>query len=519
VKQGAVARAAVIVAAFSLLSRILGLIREAVLSRVFGTTGTGGAQADAYTNSLFIVNTVAAILLYALVTIVIPAFEHERRDRGEKSAWSLLWTISTWVSLGLIAAGAFMALWPEALTALFQMNPESSQVMTELVRIMSAGLALQGLSALLTAVLQSQRRFVGPAAVGVAFNLGIIAGLAIGGGTIRAASWGVVAGAAAQVLLQLPQLIMVLRKAPGGGFRFHHPRLRQITILAIPVIAASVLQQINGYTDKLFAGLLDEEGRVAALNWANQAGQAPRAMLLVPLLTPLFPAIARLVAQDQRTETARAFRRAADVMGLVSLPMTVLLLVYSNEISRVMFGGSQCGPDCVSDIAGPLRFYALGTWAAFIGYLHNRMLSAMNQTRAIMNATIITVVATVALDAALIGPMGLPGLALATSIGVILNTIITGWMVRRNLAELDLHDLALEQGRIAVAAAAGGIAALAVNPFIDTGHDGTLVDTLVLVSVKSLIGLLVFIVVAKLLAPVALREGAQAMRSVIGRRR
>lgn len=518
-KQGAVARAAVIVAAFSILSRVLGLAREAILSRVFGTTGTGGAQADAYTNSLFIVNTAAAILLYALVTIVIPAFEHERRDRGEGSAWSLLWAIGTWVCIALVAIGGFMAVWPEALTALFPMKPEGAQVMNELVRIMSAGLALQGLSALLTAVLQSQRRFVGPAAVGVAFNLGIIVALAVGGGTIKAASWGVVAGAAAQVLLQLPQLIIVLRRAHAGGPRLHHERLRTVGILAIPVVAASVLQQINGYTDKLFAGLLNEEGRVAALNWANQAGQAPRALLLVPLLTPLFPAIARLVAEDRRTDTARAFRRAADVMGLVSLPVTVVLLVYPNEFARVMFGGSQCGTECVADIASPLRFFALGTWAAFIGYLHNRMLSAMNQTRAIMNATIITVLVTIALDAALLKPMGLPGLALATSIGVMVNTVVTGWMVRQNLRELPVRSLVAEQGRIAVAALAGGAAAIASNPLIPTGADGPIVDTMIGVTVKCIIGLIVFVVVARFVAPTALREGKNAVLSVIGRRR
>lgn len=518
-KQGAVARAAVIVAVFSLLSRVLGFAREAVLSRVFGTTGVGGAQADAYTNSLFIVNTVAAVLLYALVTIVIPAFEHERRDRGEGSAWSLLWAITTWVCIGLTAVGAFMAIWPEAVTALFPMSAEGSRTMTELVRIMSAGLVLQGISAQLAAVLQSQRAFVGPAAVGVAFNLGIIICLAIGGGTIRSASWGVVVGAAAQVVFQIPQLVIVLRRYHGGRPALRHPRLRQVMMLAIPVLAASILQQINGYTDKIFAGLLHESGRNAALNWANQAGQAPRAMLLVPLLTPLFPAIARLVAEDRRTETARAFRRAADVMGLVSLPITILLLIYPHEISRVMFGGSQCRADCVSDIAAPLRFYAIGIWAAFIGYLHNRMLSAMNLTRDIMNATVVTVIVTIALDAALIFPMGIAGLALATSIGVIINMIQTGWMVRRNLRELGVRSLVAEQARMATAAVIGGVVAIAANPLLPTHSGGTLLHTFGGMAVKSLLGLIAFIVVVRFLAPTAAREGGNALRSVVGRRR
>ncbi len=513
--RGAVARAAALVAAFNILSRILGFVREAFLSRALGTTG----EADAYANSLFIVNTGAAILLYALVTIVIPAFEHERRDRGEHSAWALMRVIGTWVCLVLIALSTLMAVWPEVPTALFRMDGESGRIMAELVRIMAAGLALQGISALLTAVLQSQRRFLGPAAVGVAFNLGIILALVIGGGTVRAASWGVVAGAIAQVVLQLPQLIMVLRRGGGGRPGFAHPRLRAAALMSLPVMGASILQQINGYTDKLFAESLKDDGQIAALNWANQAGQAPRALLLVPLLTPFFPVIARLAAEERRSETGRAFRRAADVMGLVSLPMTALLLTFPDEIARIMFGGSKCGPGCVADIAGPLRYYAIGTWAAFIGYLLNRSLSALNRPRDIFRATIVTVVVTVALDVILLGPMQLQGLALATSIGVIVNMVITGWMLARLLPDLHVQSLVGAQARIAACAAIGAATAIGMGLAIPTDGTGTITATAVGIAAKSAIGLAAFIVAARILAPAPLREGVGAVRSLVSRRR
>lgn len=517
--RGAVARAAAVVAAFSILSRILGLVREGVLSRVFGTQGVGGGQADAYANSLFIVNTVAAILLYALVTIVIPAFEHERRDRGESSAWRLLWTIGTWVCLGLVVAGGFMAIWPEVPAAMFPLAPESRRLMAELVRIMAAGLALQGVSALLTAVLQSQRRFVGPAAVGVAFNLGIILAMAVGGGTVRSAAWGVVLGATAQVVLQLPQLISVIRSGGSGRPGLAHPRLGEVGMMTIPVMGASILQQINGFSDKFFAGTLDDTGRVAALNWANQAGQAPRALLLVPLLTPFFPLIARMAAEDRHGETSTTFRRAADVMGLVSLPMSALLLAYPREIARIMFGGSNCGPGCVTDIAGPLRYYAIGTWAAFIGYLLNRSLSALNRPRDILGATVVTVVLTVALDVALIGPMGIAGLALATSVGVVVNTIVTWFMLTRRMPDLHTGAVMGEQARLAIAAAVGAAAALAMNLALPSGDDRTLPDTLLRLAVKCAVGLVAFLAAARLVAPTATREGRRALRSLIGRRR
>lgn len=513
---GHIARAAAVVALFGVLSRVLGFVREAVLSRAFGTSGAGGGQADAFVNSLFIVNTVAALLLYALVTIVIPGFEQERRAHGEDSAWRLMWSIGAWVTLGLILLGAIVAIWPELPTALFAMDPARSAVMEKLVRIMSAGLALQGISALLTAVLQSQRRYLGPAAVGVAFNLGIILGLVIGGRSVEAAAWGVVAGAAAQVALQIPQLVMVLRRAPGRPV-IRHPRLRRTAVLALPVLAASLLQQVNGFTDKLFASSL-EFGRNAALNYANAAGSAPRTVLLIPLLTPFFPVISRMFAEQRESEGISAFDRAAGVLGLVAIPMAIFLMIYPSEVARILFGGSKCDAGCVNDIAGPLRFYAMAVWPAFIGYLLNRSLSAASRARDIMLATVATVVVTIALDLVLIGPMEQSGLALATALGIFLNAALTGWMLGRHLPGLSLRRMCDRQARLLACGAIGAAVALAVNPVIPSDNR-SFGQTLAALGAKAVLAGAAYVVAARLIARPELNEGLRAVRSITGRRR
>lgn len=509
-----IARAAGIVAAFGVLSRVLGFVREAVLSRTFGTQGIEGGQADVFANSLFLVNTVAALLLYTLVTLIIPAFEQEREERDEASAWGLLWTVGAWVVVGLCALGALAALWPQGPTALFGLDARRADLMEHLVRIMSAGLALQGISGLLTAVLQSQRKFVGPAAVGVAFNLGIILGLAIGGRSVEAAAWGMVAGAAAQVLFQLPQLIGVLRRAPGRP-RWSHPRLRSFGTLAIPVMAASLSQQINGFTDKLFANSLDY-GRTAALNYASAAGSAPRTILLMPLLAPVFPVISRMFAEGRRSDTATAFNRAAGVLGLVAVPVGAFLMIYPAEVARILFGGSKCNAACVTDIAGPLRWYALAVWAAFIGYLLNRSLSAANRAREIMYATLITVAVTIVLDLILLGPMGHSGLALATALGVILNTVITTGMLARVLPEFSPRRLADRQGRLILCGAIGAAVALALDAVLSSADRST-GTTAALILIKGGAAAAAYLAAARMLATAELREGTAAIRS-IGRR-
>src|SRR5262249_40850645 len=170
-------------------SRLLGLVREQVIAIVYGTTGA----ADAYVSSLYVVNTLAAILLYVAVTLVIPVFQQERERAGTRSAWALLSALSLWLGAILVVLSAIVAIWPHAIAVLFALTGSRAATAEQLLRIMAPSILLQGLSAILTALLQVYGRFGRPAAVGVAFNLGIIVCVVALQGSIgiEAAAWGV----------------------------------------------------------------------------------------------------------------------------------------------------------------------------------------------------------------------------------------------------------------------------------------------------------------------------------------
>ncbi len=507
-----VARAAAVVALFGILSRALGFVREIVLAGVYGTT----AQTDAYVNALFLVNTVAAVLLYVLTTLMIPVFQQERERRGADSAWSLLWAIFAWVGIVLIALTAVVAIWPQAFIALFDMGPERAAIGAELLRVMAPALMLQGFSALFTAILQVHGRFAGPAAVGIAFNLGILVGVIAGAGAlgITAAAWGVTLGAVLQVGLQLPQFIREARIG-GGHLGFIHPQLKATLILAIPVVGASLLQQVNSFTDKLFASSL-VAGRNAALSFANAIGSAPRTVLLFPLLTPLFPLIARYFAEGRHKETSEAFRRAAGILALVAIPLSILIALGSTEIAQVAFGRGKCNADCVDQIASPLAFYGVAVWGNFIGYLLNRSLSAANRAREIMIATIISVVLTIALDLVFLGPLQQAGLALASAIAVYVNTAITLWFLHRRTPELSLRELGSQQGRV-LAAGAGALLVALVPAFLMPAGT-TFWTAAAWLVVVSAVGGAVFLVLARVLAPAELADARSSLRNLRGRR-
>jgi putative peptidoglycan lipid II flippase len=513
VTVGRLARAAAIVAVFGLLSRLLGFAREIVLAAAYGTTGV----TDAFVNSLLIVNTVAAVLLYTLVTLIIPVFQRERAESGADSAWRLVAALAVWTGLGLVVLASLAALFPEALAALFRLDPARAEHTAQLIRIMSPAIALQGFSAIFTAMLQIHGRFAGPAAVGVAFNLGIIVAVLVGQDRIgiEAAAWGVTIGATLQVLLQLPQFWRLLREARPRAV-LTHPRLAGVGLLALPVLGASVLQQVNNFTDKLFASSL-EAGRVAALSFANALGQAPRAALLLPLLTPLFPLIARLMSERREDEALTAFRRVAGLLGLVAFPMSLLLAIWADEVAQLAFQREACGEECVAQIAPPLVWYALGLWPAFLSLLLNRTLSAANLQRDILWTTIVTVVLTIVLDIILLGPMEQAGLALAATLGVFANAAMLLARMRRRFPSLRLRALAARQARLLAAAGAGAAAALLLDLALPT-TDLPSLELAPVLAAKAVVAIAVAGLAARALAAPELAEGWGAVRSLTGRR-
>ena len=261
------ARAAAIVALLGLLSRLL-FAREVVLAAAYGTSGA----TDAFVNSLLIVNTVAAVLLYTLVTLIIPVFQRERSDHAD-SAWRLVCALAVWTGLGLVVLASLAAIFPEVPTAVFQLDPARAEDTEELIRIMSPALALQGFRDL-------HRAAPDPRALRRARGGGDRLQLRDhrrrphrqgqhrhrGGRMGRRGR----RGAAGD-----PAAAPVLAAAAGGtsppGPGPSAPRRRRAA--RAPVLGASVLQQVNNITDKLFASSL-EAGRVAALSFANALGQA-----------------------------------------------------------------------------------------------------------------------------------------------------------------------------------------------------------------------------------------------------
>jgi putative peptidoglycan lipid II flippase len=212
------------------------------------------------------------------------------------------------------------------------------------------------------------------------------------------------------------------------------------------------------------------------------------------------------------------FRRVLGLLGLLSIPMMVLMAIYSHEIAQLAFQRRACGEECIDQIAPPLLFYAFALWPAFASLLLNRTLSAANRQNAILWTTVATVAITIVLDILLLGPLEQAGLALAATLGVYANAAMLMVRLRHHYPAVGVRGLAGRQGRLLVAGALAALAALGSDLVLPTDDMGSL-ELLPALVVKLAVAVAVYVAAAWVLAREELDEGRRSVVALVTRGR
>ena len=456
-----------------LLSRVLGLARDVVITARFGTS----AEMDAYRAAFNIPDLVYLIVAGgALGSAFIPVFSGFLAADREEDAWRLASGVLNMTLLALLAACALLALLADPLVTLTVgsgFDPAKRALTANLIRLLLIQPALLGLGGLAKATLESFDRFALPAIGSNLYNLGIIGGALLGMG-VYGLAWGVVAGAALFLLVQVPGLRAVgmrYNRAAGPGT----PGVRQVAWLLGPRLFGQSAWQINLIAIVSFATLLGS-GAVAANGYALQLMMLPHGLIALSLGTVIFPRLARQhAAGDTAALRAVALGAVRNVLFL-ALPAAALLAVLRLPVLRALFQRGAFDATSTALTAEALAFYALGLAAFAASEIVVRTFYAMQDTRTPVYIGVGAVLINIALGWTLLRlGFGLGGLALAFSMANTLEAVSLLALLAARLGGLG-GDFWRALGRTALATIAFGatlMAALrlsqAVLPFLRPG--------------------------------------------------
>ncbi|MBI2882346.1 MAG: murein biosynthesis integral membrane protein MurJ [Candidatus Methylomirabilis oxyfera] len=439
-RPGKIARAAGVVSGATLLSRILGFLRDLIIARLFGA----GTATDAFFAAFRLPNMLRELLGEgALSAAFIPVFTESFRTRGREGAWRLAWTALMLLALLLVAvsiAGILLAPWLIRLIAPgFQAVPSKLHLAVYLTRMMFPYILFIGVAALFMAILNSQGHFATPALSPSMLNIAMI-GCALYltpymQPPILALAIGVLIGGVGQLLIQIPA---IWRRSRGAHWSIDvsDPAVGRITRLMAPGIAGLAITQVNVFIGTLLASLMGEGG-ISVLYYAFRLIQLPIGLFGVAIATVAFPTMARQAANRSLGEVGATVAYAIRLVLFVTLPSMVGLMVFRIPIIQILFERGAFDRSVTLATAEVVLFYAVGLGA----YVSNRILVpafySLQDTATPVKIGMVTVMVNIASSLLLMRPMGLAGLALATALSSFVNLGLLLIALQRRLGRLN----------------------------------------------------------------------------------
>ena len=465
-------------------SRVLGLVRDQVLSHYFGASDA----MDAYRVGFRFPNLFRDLFAEgAMSAAFVPTFTRHLAESGPASAWrlgslmitALLIVTGTIAVLGIVFAEPLVTL----LAGKYSAVPGKLELTITLTRIMFPTLTLIAIAAAAMGMLNSLRHFFVPALSPAMFNVVTIAASVLVVPFVMPPN--VRIGALTLADLRLPIIVIAISTVVGGfaqlalqwpplrreGFRYRpiidwkDPGLRRVLLLMGPGTLGLAATQLNLVVN-MYLATGEGTGAQTWLDLAFRLMYLPIGLFGVSIATAVLPAVSRhVVAHDTRASRDTVSDGLA-LMVALNIPATVGLIVLAVPIVRVIFEHGAFLPSDTIATAGALRFYALG----LVGYSVVRIASptfyALGRNRIPVIVSVITVIFNAVLNVILVNAMGYRGLALGTSIAALFNATVLFTLLHKNLGGLNERRLLSSLVRIVIASAAMGAVALLMDRWL-----------------------------------------------------
>ncbi|MDI9459989.1 murein biosynthesis integral membrane protein MurJ [Candidatus Darwinibacter acetoxidans] len=458
-----VTRAATVVMAAILVSRILGFLRERAVAEVFGRTAT----TDAFFAAFALPDLMYQLLVGgALSSAFIPVFTEYLAKDEEKEAWyvaSVFLNATFLILLGIMVLGV---IFTPVLAPLVGVGfaGEHKELLVLLMRVTFPAVFFTALAGLCMGVLHSYKTFFRPALGPIIYNLCQILGAYILGPLmgIMAMAVGTVVGAVGNFSVQIPEVWRRGAKYYRPVLDLKHPGIRRMVELMLPAILGLSIAQINVIISQNLASTL-EEGSIVALRLANRLINFPLGIFAMGISTAVFPTLAGLAAKNERQEFMRTLSFGLRIVAFITIPSAVGMAFLRVPIVRLLFESGEFTAADTMATAFALLFYVPGLFAQAALQVTTRGFYSLQDTKTPVKIGFWTVVVNLLLSIAFLKwtDLGAGGLALAFSLSSIVNVVLAFIILGRRLPGLLSGELLTTVVKSSAASVVMGLAAWA----------------------------------------------------------
>ena len=457
------ARATSLIMLALMMSGILGLIRQMVISATFGLD----ANLDTFYAALRVPETLFTLVAGgALGSAFIPVFARFLAQDDFKGAWRLASTLLSLMMLGAIILSAFAFVFADVLVKymLWRGGDAAEQALvTELMRIMLATVMIFGASGIVMGILNTYQHFLAPALAPSMYNVGIIIGavfLAPSLG-VHGLAWGVLIGSLLHLGIQLPNLFRLPHTQLQINLDWKVPGASEVLLLMGPRVLGLGVVQINFWVNASLASNM-VAGSYGALTTAFTLMFVVLGVLGQSVGTAAFPTLSRLHAEGNIKAFWETLTNALSSVMFLSIPAGFGLAALAHPIITVLFERGEWTPRDTSGTAWALLLFGIGLAGHAALEILARAFYALRDTWTPVKIGGLTMLLNIVLSLFLIRVMGYPnddnfargsfgGLALSMSISTAIESTILWIMLRRRVG-LPAGDVTSRAGKTLIAA-------------------------------------------------------------------
>lgn len=431
------------------IGKVLGFGRESIIAAYFGAS----SLADVF----FVASLIPTILFTALGSGlqagVIPIYLEKKADNPVK-ADEFISVLGSFFMLvaGVLTIACMIFIKPLVMLTAPGFSGSELALTESLTRIMLPSLLFFTLSYMATGVLNANKRFILPALTSTAQNTVIIAATVLFAAPfgIEGLAWGFLFGAASQFLIQYPSLKKYGIR-PIVAFLPHKRQIVQTLYTFYPIIIAALAIQLNSVVDRIIATSL-ETGSVSALNYANRLLWLPLSIVLTPLITVLYPSIVERALISYRSFLNLTLKGVKSLLFL-AIPFMVVMLISGNSLITLAFQRGAFDASATEVTYRAFIFYsAYLPFFALRDYLMNAFY-ALKKTKVAMYSCLVAVLLNVLLSWVLSRYLGVGGIALASGISMLLQSLyLFGylWLKTERTDKAAFTDVFQESSKLAI---------------------------------------------------------------------
>ncbi len=501
-KREGLAKTFGLVAILNVLSKTMGLVRDIVVLQVFGTSLITDAYFFAYQftgNILVLFGGVGGPFHSAGVAILSSQTEGEEKRKLVGQLLTLTFAVLSVLSIILYFAAPYLIplVFPATGLPLDERAKLWASILVQL-RIMVPLILIAGLVGLGAGISNSYKEFtwpsLSPAVASIAIVVAVVffpdaAGMCLAVGTLI--------GAIGQLVVQIPGMT---RAKPLFTFDLKmRPGLKEYLLMIGPAAVGTSIGQLNVFTDSFFISSLPA-GSLTALQNANRLLQLPLGVLLTAMLVPILPRFTEQVVAGEVDELKAEYRKALRILWFTVLPLVTMLLAIPNPIIKLLFERGHFDASSRTLVVLGLSYLVPSAFFYVARDLLTRVFYAHKDTQTPFKVGLLSVAVKMGADYLLVGPLGIGGIALSTTLVTIFNMTMLSTLLRKKIGSLGITSLIKPAVIMLSASLACGLTAHYVQLWCEQliklpGHAGAFASLLVSIVIAGTVGLAVYVAV------------------------